>query len=770
MAAMAVGCLCAQEHTTAKLTDKVNAIIGTNGMGHTFPGACVPFGFVQLSPDTDNEPHNIDGVYNPKTYQYCAGYRYSDNTIVGFSHTHFSGTGHSDLGDVLLMPYVGETKYLPGTKENPDEGYRSRFNHNTEKTNPGYYGVHLDDYDVDVELTTTEHVGIHRYHYPKEKEQKLVLDLNHAIYNYDGKVLWANIRVENDTLLTGYRITNGWSRVNYIYFAISFSKALKHYSYKDLQKPNYMGFWRRFNLNEDFPEIGGRKIVMSMEFDNDDEPLVVKVALSAVSCAGAIANLKAETTNLSFDDLVRTADDKWEKALSVITAKGTDDQMSMLYASLYHIMINPSVYQDVTGSYRGIDHEVHKAENFTNHTIFSTWDTFRALHPLYNIILRKKNTDFVNSMLAHCDQSVHHMLPVWSHHGNENWCMTGYHSVPIVADAIVKGLPIDTAKALKCMVATSNVDYYDNNKIYRKLGYIPMEKSNTSVSTTLEYSYDDWTIYHLAELIGDKKLMSEYKSRALSFENVYKQDIGYACPKDKNGGWKTDFDMLSTINQGFIEGNGLNYSFFVPHDVDKLIELMGGEKSFVDKLDNLFTMHLPAEFFAETEDITEEGLLGGYVHGNEPSHHVVFLYNWTSQPWKTQYWQREIMNKMYRNNIDGLCGNDDCGQMSAWYVLSAMGFYPVCPGTNQYVLGAPYLPYMEIHLENGRTFTIEAPGVDDERRYVKSVKLNGENYSKGYITIEQILSGGRLFFEMSATPNKNRVFNGENRPYSMKTE
>ena len=750
-----------------KLTNYVNTIIGTNGMGHTFPGACVPFGIVQLSPDTDTIPHNINGIYQPKTYEYCAGYQFKDKTIVGFSHTHFSGTGHSDLGDILLMPYTGETKLNPGTADNPDSGYRSRYSHDTEISHPGYYEVTLTDNNIRVQLTTTEHVGIHKYSYPDNVDQKLIIDLNHAIYNYDGKVLWANMRIENDTLITGYRITNGWSRVNYTYFAITFSKPIKNYGYQDFEKVKYNGFWKRFDLNHNFPEIGGRKIVSYFEFGNDNEPLVVKVALSAVGTEGAKKNLEAEAASHSFEEIAELADNKWEKALSVIEAQGTEDELSMLYTSLYHTMINPSVYMDVDGNYRGIDHEIHHSDDFTNYTVFSVWDTYRALHPLYNIINREKNTDFVNSMLAHCSQSVHKMLPVWSHHGNENWCMIGYHGVSVVADAIVKGLPIDKGKAIECMISTSNVDYYDNTGIYKKLGYVPSEKSGSAASITMEYAYDDWTIYNTAKNLGKNNIAETYRKRAQSFNNVFDTKIGYARPKMSDGSWKSDFNILSTMNQGFIEGNALNYSFYVPHDVNRLIELMGGEKSFISKMDSLFTMHLPSEFFAETEDVTEEGLLGGYVHGNEPSHHIVFLYNWTSQPWKTQYWQREIMNKMYKNNIDGLCGNDDCGQMSAWYILSGFGFYPVCPGTDQYVLGAPYLPFIKINLENGNTLTIKAEGISDKNRYVKSVKLNGQPYTKGFITIDDILKGGELTFEMSSKPNKKRIFSGDDRPYSM---
>lgn len=750
----------------------VNPIIGTNGMGHTFPGACVPFGFVQLSPDTDTIPHNVNGKYQPRAYEYCAGYQYKDSTIVGFSHTHFSGTGHSDLGDILLLPTNGPLKLNPGTANVPDSGYRSRFSHAHEHASPGYYEVLLSDYQIKAQLTATPHAGIHRYTYPKEKNQRIILDLIHGIYNYDGKVLWSSLRVENDTLVTGYRITNGWARVNYTYFAIAFSKPIVHYGCEEKGELKYRGGYGKFNMREHFPDMGGKKLVAYFDFDHTDgkEVVEVKVALSGVSTDGAVKNLCKETASKDFSQLSAEAKAAWSDALSRIEAQGSDDQLSMLYTSLYHTMINPSIYTDVDGQYRGVDGNIHQAADFNNYTVFSVWDTYRALHPLFNIIHRKVNTDIANSMLKHCQQSVHHALPIWSHMGNENWCMIGYHAVSVLADAIAKGLPIDKKEALEAMKSSSTLTYLDGIGEYMQKGYVPAERNGSSVSLTLEYAYDDWAIYQTALACNDHATAQTYKLRARYFENVFDTQIGYTRPKLDNGTWRTNFNLLDTHGQGFIEGNALNYSFYVPQDVERLIELMGGEQRFIEKLDSLFTMHLPAEFFAQTEDVTEEGLLGGYVHGNEPSHHIPFLYAWTSQPWKTQYWQREIMNKMYRNNIDGLCGNDDCGQMSAWYIFSAMGFYPVCPGSDQYVLGAPYLPFIKLNLENGRTFEIKAPNVSDKNRYVKSVSLNGKKYEKGYITQKDIMEGGILLFEMSSHPSKKRRFTGSNRPYSLSNQ
>ena len=751
-----------------KPSEYVNPMIGTDGMGHTFPGACVPFGGVQLSPDTEVIPHNIDGVYQKATYKYCAGYQHSDNTIVGFSHTHFSGTGHSDLGDILLMPATGEVKLVPGTAEDTASGYRSRFSHDTEKAVPGYYEVLLEDSGVKAQLTATPRVGVHKYTFPKNEKGHVVLDLGHGIYNYDGKVLWSHLRVENETTLTGYRITNGWARTNYTYFAISFSKPIKEYGYQDRDKVMYKGFWKRFKIEKNFPEIAGKDVAAYFHFDTeDDSELVVKVALSAVSTDGALKNLKAEAEGKSFEQLAQEASQAWDKELSMFTVEGTEDQKAMFYTSLYHTMINPSVYMDVDGSYRGLDHNIHKAEDFTNYTVFSLWDTYRAEHPLMNLIQPERSAHMVKSMIAHQQQSVHGMLPIWSHMGNENWCMSGYHAVPVLSDAMAKGVIEPSDEAFEAMVKTSTVPYYSGLGEYMELGYVPMDKVSTAASTTLEYAYDDWTIYNAALKAGRKDIADEYMKRALYYRNIYDREIGFARPRFTDGSFKPEFDVLQTHGEGFIEGNSWNFSFHVPFDVKGLMTLMGGEKVFVQRLDELFGMHLPEEYYAANEDITIDCLVGGYVHGNEPSHHVPYLYAWTSQPWKTQYWLRDIMNRMYRNDIRGLGGNDDCGQMSAWYIFSAMGFYPVCPGSDQYVLGAPYLPYIKLDLPGGKSLEIKAPGVSDADRYVKALYVNGVKYDRMYITHEDILKGGVWEFIMDSKPNKRRGVSEDAKPYSL---
>lgn len=477
--------------------------------------------------------------------------------------------------------------------------------------------------------------------------------------------------------------------------------------------------------------------------------------------------MKAETDGLDFEQLLAQTQDKWNKELSIIDAEGTEDQKAMLYTSLYHTMINPSIYMDVDGQYRGLDHNIHQAEGFTNYTVFSLWDTYRALHPLFNVLQTQRNADMVQSMLKHSEQSVHGALPVWSHNGNENWCMIGYHAVPVLSDAYTKGVVSNADPLLKAMKRSSTIPYYVNLDDYMDLGYVPFDKNNGCVSITMEYAYDDWAIYQAALKAGDNATAETYRQRAQNWKNTFDTQLGFARPKMADGTWKEPFSLFDTEGEGFVEGNSWVYSFYVPQDVKGLIEAMKGEKQFIANLDTLFVMHLPAEFFENTEDVTEEGLMGCYNHGNEPAHHIAYLYNWTSQPYKTQYWLREIMNRFYKNNIDGLCGNDDCGQMSAWYIFSAMGFYPVCPGSDQYVFGAPYLPYMKVKLGNGNTLEIKANDVSDENRYVQKVSLNGKEITRLYLTHSELMQGGELVFEMGSEPNINRGLNEEDKPYSM---
>jgi predicted alpha-1,2-mannosidase len=744
------------QNATEDLTRYVDPLIGTKEMGHVFPGACVPFGMVQLSPDTDTIPYAVNGKYTGTVYRYCAGYQHSDKTIVGFSHTHFSGTGHSDLGDFLIMPTVGKLQLNPGTADKPESGYRSRFSHETEKAEPGYYQVRLDDYKINAELTTTTHVGFHQYTFPKSDDAHIILDLNHGLYNYDGKVLWSYVRVENDTLVTGYRITRGWARTNYLYFAMVFSKPIKNYGCKNDEELVYKGFWRKFDQEHNFPEMAGKNLKAYFDFSTaEGEKVKIKFALSAVSTEGALKNLEAEVPHFNFEKVKADAKANWQKELSRITVDASAEKKTTFYTSLYHTFINPIQYMDVDGKYRGLDHNIHQAKGFTNYTVFSLWDTYRALHPLFTLIQPERTSDMINSMLAHYDQSVHHVLPVWSHFGNENWCMIGYHAVPAIVDAWTNGIRgFDLNHALEACVSSATNKNYGNLPDYMALGYVPYEKNAVGSSMTLEYAYDDWTIAQLAKGIGNTAIAEQFGKRAQNWKNLFNERTGFVGAKDAKGNWKTPFDPMHTANEGFIEGNSWNYSLYVPQDIPTLIQKMGGNKRFCDHLDSLFTMYMPDKYFAETEDITREGLVGCYVHGNEPSHHVAYMYNWAGKPWKTQERIHQIITTMYLNKPDGLCGNDDCGQMSAWYIFSSLGFYPVCPGSGQYAIGTPSVKEGKLQLKDGKVLTVKANNLTDKNIYIQSVKLNGKPVNTAILTNTELNQGGELVFEMGGKPNK----------------
>jgi predicted alpha-1,2-mannosidase len=747
---------------TKNLIQYVNPLIGTEKMGHTYPGATVPFGAVQLSPDTDTIAMFTNGKYNPDMYKYCAGYQYNDKTIVGFSHTHFSGTGHSDLGDFLIMPTVGRLQLNPGTKDAPQNGFRSIFSHNTEVAEPNYYKVKLEDDNITAELTTTTRVGMHQYTFPKTDSAHIILDLMHGIYNYDDKNVWTFLRVENDTLVTGYRQTNGWARTRTVYFAITFSKPFVSYGNKNFKSQQYRGFWGRFNQSRNFPEIAGEQIRAYFDFKTTEgEKIEIKFALSPVSTANALENLRTEIPGWDFNAVKEAGQDQWNKELGkVVVQMNSHENMVNFYTALYHAFISPTVYMDINGQYKGLDQNVHKADNFVNYTTFSLWDTYRALHPLFNIIQSRRNRNMIQSMLAHYDQSAEHMLPVWSHYANENWCMSGYHSVAVIADAVIKGNNgFDVNKAFDACVQTARNDFYDGLNYYRQMGYVPEDKKGgTSVSTTLEFAYDDWCIAQMAKKLGRESIYQKFIQRSQNWRNVYDSTIGFMRPRMSDGSFRKNFDVLSTNNQGFIEGNAWNFSLFVPQDPVGMIKIMGGNKRFIPHLDSLFTMHLPDKFFEETEDITREGIIGNYVHGNEPSHHVAYLYNFTHQPWKTQERIRMILKKQYHAAPDGLGGNDDCGQMSAWYVFSSLGFYPFAPASDQYQIGSPAVQQATLQLENGKTFTIEAKDQSDKNIYVKKVVLNGQPLGRSYLTHQDIMNGGKIVFYMSASPNKKRTF------------
>lgn len=736
----------------------VNPMVGTRNMGHTYPGATVPFGMVQLSPDTKQPPmYDAEGRYTGEVYRYCSGYQYDDDTIFGFSHTHFSGTGHSDLGDISIMPTFGALDLEPGDPEQPGSGFHSRFRHDTEVAEPGYYRVRLDDPEVDVELTTTTRVGIHRLTFARSGEAHVILDMMANIYSYAGKNVWTFLRVENDSTVTGYRQTTGWARTRTVYFVMTFSRPFRSYGHKRYDETSYKGFYRRFDQEHDFPEMAGREIRAHFDLDVEaGKPLLVKVALSNVSTAGAMTNLEAELPHWDFDRVRGETKDAWNRELGRVEAQSmNDDLQTVFYTALYHTMLSPIVYEDVDGSYRGLDQNIHTSDGFTNYTIFSLWDTFRALHPLFNLLQPGRNTDMIQSMLAHYDQSVHPMLPVWSHYANENWCMIGYHSVSVIADALAKGnRNVDLRRALDACVRTSRVPYFDGVGEYEKLGYVPEEESPYSVSITLELAYDDWCIARIAELAGDTKLRDEYSRRAESYLNVFDADTGLMRPKHRDGTWRGAFDTMKTDGQGFIEGNAWNYSLYVPQDPARMIELMGGPARFSKHLDELFEMELGDEYIEHTEDITRDGIIGNYVHGNEPGHHIAYLYNWTDRPWQTQARVRMIMDTMYGPGEDGLCGNDDAGQMSAWYIFSALGFYPVCPGSPRYAIGSPVVESATLHLENGKTFRIEAKNQSADNVFVQKVDVNGRTIARRYLTHDELVSGGTIMFFMGPRPNK----------------
>ena len=744
-------------HAQPDLIKYVRPLIGTEKMGHTYPGATVPFGALQLSPETDTIPYEKNGKYNPDVYKYCAGYRYEDKSIVGFSHTHFSGTGHSDLGDILIMPTIGTLQLNPGTADNTKSGYRSAFSHSNEIAQAGYYKVKLDDDNILAELTTSTRVGMHQYTFPASEQSHIILDLISGIYNYEGKTVYAYVRVINDSLLTGYRQSSGWGRTRTVYFAIAFSKACFQYGQANYDgKQMYRGFWGKFDQKNNFPEIAGKKIRLHVDFKTkENEKIKIKVALSPVSQHNALENMQSEIPDWDFEKVKTQAQTLWNKELNKLVIEAPEDTKVNFYTAMYHTFINPTVYMDVNGEYKGLDQDVHKADGFTNYSTFSLWDTYRALHPFYNLIQPARNNDMVQSMMMHYKQSALHMLPIWSHYANDNWCMSGYHAVSVIADAIIKDVYKGNAnEALNACIETADHRSYEGIGTYMDGGFIPAESSGISVSNTLEYAYDDWCIAQLAKKLNRMDIYDRFIKRSTNWQNNFNPANGFMQAKLINGSFKKEFDPLSTNGQGFIEGNSWNYSFFVPQDPKALMQKMGGEAKFVARLDSLFSMRLSDSFFAETEDITREGIIGGYVHGNEPAHHVAYFYNYTNQAYKTQAQIRNILKLQYKPTPDGLGGNDDCGQMSAWYIFSALGFYPVAPGSGQYALGSPIITSATIHLENGKTFNIEVKNQSDKNCYIQKVLFNGNPLEGLFIEHSDISGGANLTFLMGAKPKK----------------
>jgi len=744
----------------------VDPMIGTGPEGHTFPGATVPFGMVQLSPDTQIRPFK-------QSYKWAAGYRYEDTTILGFSHTHFSGAGHSDLGDVLIQPISGEVRLEPGEIDKAGSGYRSRFSHETEKAEPGYYAVTLDDYKVRAELTATARVGVHRYTFPAGAPGHLLMDLRSSIYNYAGKVLWSRIRLRADGTVTGMRETRGWAPGRQLYFAIRFSQPLvRHELYNREPVPvEYKGFRTPGTGPSDTQAIEGRGLIGVFDFAAMGEPLIVKVALSPVSEENAIANMNAEVPGFDFDRTRAAARSAWEKALSVVDIKAEPAMRKNVYTALYHTLMAPSLSMDVDGSYRGPDNQVHKAEGFRFVSSFSLWDTYRAEQPLMTLIEPESRTvDVVRSLMESQRESPFGILPVWQFQGIETWCMIGYHSVPEIADAYMKGIRgFDAKQALDAMVASATYAPYGNLGEYMKLGYVPIDHDGESVSKTMEYAYDDWTISRMADAMGERAIAATFRKRAENWRNVFNVKTGFVQPKHEDGSFLESFDPARAgAESGFTEGNSWQYSWYQPQDEAGLIGLLGGDQKLVAKLDAMFDAKVDPKQYADVEDIA--GMIGQYIHGNEPSHHLAYLYNYAGEPWRTQERLKQIVDSQYRPAPDGLVGNDDLGQMSAWLVFTALGFYPVAPGSNEYVIGRPFVEQATLALPNGNQFRVTAEGMSGDKRYVGKVLLNGKPLERSFLRHEEIMRGGELRFVMSAEPNKTWGIQGSSRPYSMSAD
>lgn len=702
-----------KENQNLRLSDKVNPFIGTDGHGHTYPGAIAPFGMMQLSPDT-----RLDG------WDGCGGYHYSDSKIYGFSHTHLSGTGCSDYADVLLLPISGKI-----VKDSTGRPF-SNFKHKNEKANAGYYQTYLDDYNTKIELTATPRCGMHRYTFENKDNAQILIDLA-----YRDVVLDAVFNQSSPTEIEGYRFSMAWAANQKLYFVIQFSQPIKSIVAIDYPAVTQIA-----------DSVKSKQLQRILNFDLKKEEIIVKIGISAVSIEGARNNLSTEIPDWDFNKVKEQTQTAWDKELGKIEVKGGSlDQQKTFYTALYHSMSAPNLFMDVDGKYLGRDMQIHTAEGFDYYTVFSLWDTYRAEHPLMSIIDQKRTKDYINTFIAQFQQAG--LLPVWELWANETNCMIGNHAIPVIADAIAKGIKgFDYELALKAMIASQ--EQLTNDLIsYRNNGFIPSDEATESVSKTLEYAYDDWCIAQVAKILGKTQEYNTYLVRAQSYKNIFDAASGCMRPRT-NGAWRSPFDPRE-VDFNFTEANSWQYSFYVPQDINGLIALHGGTQNFALQLDKMFN-DTSGTTGRQQSDIT--GLIGQYAHGNEPSHHAAYLYNFVGQAYKTQKIVRQIMNEMYSNKPDGLCGNEDCGQMSAWYVLSAAGFYPVTPGTNQYIIGCPLFDEVIFHLENGKTFTIKAKGAPDNM-YIQSLKLNGKSYEKTYIQHQDLMAGGLLEFELGKKPS-----------------
>lgn len=711
--------------TECYATEYVNPFIGTDFTGNTYPGAQAPFGMVQLSPD-----NGLPG------WDRISGYFYPDSTIAGFSHTHLSGTGAGDLYDISFMPVT-----LPYKEADAPLGIHSLFSHDKETASAGYYQVRLKDYDINVELTATERCGIQRYTFP-EADAAIFLNLRKAM-NWD----FTNdtrIEVVDSVTIQGYRFSDGWARDQHIYFRTRFSKP-----FASVQLDTAA-------VIKDGKRIGSSAIARFDFHTSAGEQILVTTAISGVSMEGAARNLAAEAPADDFDKYLAATRKNWNEQLSKVEIKSNDiDEKVKFYTALYHSMLAPTIYSDVDGAYYGPDKQVHQADGWTNYSTFSLWDTYRAAHPLYTYIEPQRVNDMVKSFLAFSEQNGR--LPVWNFYGSETDMMIGYHAVPVIVDAYLKGIgDFDPKKALAACVATANIDEYRGIGLYKKYGYVPYDvtdhynSENWSLSKTLEYAYDDYCIARMAEKLGEKQIADEFYKRSLNYKNVYNSQTTFMQPRNNKGSFIENFSP-DDYTPHICESNGWQYFWSVQQDVDGLISLVGGKERFTQKLDSMFTYNPSAD---EDLPIFSTGMIGQYAHGNEPSHHVIYLFNAIGQPWKTQKYAAEVMHELYKNTPAGLCGNEDYGQMSAWYVFSAMGFYPVDPVSGKYEIGTPMYPEMKMHLANGKTFTILAPAVSKENIYIQSVKLDGKPYDKSYITHEQIMNGSIFEFEMGNKPGK----------------
>src|SRR5438067_4056620 len=718
------------------LTHYVNLAIGTGGHGHTYPGATVPFGMVQLSPDTYN-----DG------WDWCSGYHRSDNSIMGFSHTHLSGTGVGDMLDVLLMPGTGKAKTVPGSREKPEEGYRSRFDHKDEIAEPGYYSLILRDYDIRAELSATERGGFHKYTLPLSDSSHFILDLVHAFGNSPDSILWSELKAKNNDTILGGRGVSRWARGRQIYFAMKFSKPFREFEIFEEDK----------GLGPGVHEAKGKHLKCVVKYQTSPgEVIYVKTGISGVSVEGALKNLETEIPDWEFAKVRQAAKQSWQRELSRIRIESSNQkQKEIFYTALYHMMAAPTLFDDVDGQYRGMDDKIHRLPpSLHNYSTFSLWDTYRATHPLYTLAQSHRIPDFVNCLIRMAEESPEGM-PVWPLQGKETGCMTGYHSAAVIAEACVKKFPkLDLAKAYPLMKKRAMVDDYRGLGLYRKLGYIPADKEEESVSKTLEYVYDDWAVAHVAHAVGaveDAKILRE---RSTNYRNVFDSKVRFMRSRLENGDWAEPFDPRGMGHSkkwhDYTESNAWETTFGIQHDPKGYIELFGGRQAFLEKLDELFNQSsdLPAD---APPDIA--GLVGQYAHGNEPCHHIAYLYSYAGAPYKTQERVRQLLETMYDNQPDGLAGNEDCGQMSAWYVISALGFYAVDPVSGNYVFGTPLFDHASVELGSGKSLVIKAERSSPTDQYMQSIEFNGAPYSKLWFRHADIVNGATIVFTMSAEPN-----------------